>query len=274
MNKKRKTKYALIYLALTAFIVITLLPYFWLVITSFKTRVDAFAIHPKIFFEATLDNYREAFLEKGMLQNLKNSVIVMLATVAVSLALGLPSAFAFSRFPTRGDQVLLNYLLGTRFTPFVVLALPLYLMMSQIGLLNTYTGIIIAHVAFNLPFVIWMMRGFFDAIPKEIDEAARMEGLSWFQIFMVIDIPLGKSGLAATAVFCAINSWNEFLMALILTGRSTVTMPVAVPGLMTPQGTLWGQIAAVGTVITIPVLVFAILVQKHMVAGMTMGAVK
>ena len=274
MNKKRKTKYALIYLALTAFIVITLLPYFWLVITSFKTRVDAFAIPPKIFFEATLDNYREAFLEKGMLQNLKNSVIVMLATVAVSLALGLPSAFAFSRFPTRGDQVLLNYLLGTRFTPFVVLALPLYLMMSQIGLLNTYTGIIIAHVAFNLPFVIWMMRGFFDAIPKEIDEAARMEGLSWFQIFMVIDIPLGKSGLAATAVFCAINSWNEFLMALILTGRSTVTMPVAVPGLMTPQGTLGGQIAAVGTVITIPVLVFAILVQKHMVAGMTMGAVK
>lgn len=274
MNKKRKTKYALIYVALIAFIVITLLPYFWLVITSFKTRVDAFAIPPKVFFEATLDNYREAFLEKGMLQNLKNSVIVMLATVGVSLVLGLPSAFAFSRFPTRGDQVLLNYLLGTRFTPFVVLALPLYLMMSQVGLLNTYTGIIIAHVAFNLPFVIWMMRGFFDAIPKEIDEAARMEGLSWFQIFMVIDIPLGKSGLAATAVFCAINSWNEFLMALILTGRSTVTMPVAVPGLMTPQGTLWGQIAAVGTVITIPVLIFAILVQKHMVAGMTMGAVK
>ena len=274
MNKKRKTKYALIYLALIAFLVITLLPYFWLVITSFKTRVDAFAIPPKVFFQATLDNYREVFLEKGMLQNLKNSVIVMLATVGVSLVLGLPSAFAFSRFPTKGDQVLLNYLLGTRFTPFVVLALPLYLMMSKVGLLNTYTGIIVAHVAFNLPFVIWMMRGFFDAIPKEIDEAARMEGLSWFQIFMVIDIPLGKSGLAATAVFCAINSWNEFLMALILTGRSTVTMPAAVPGLMTPQGTLWGQIAAVGTVITIPVLIFAILVQKHMVAGMTMGAVK
>lgn len=274
MNKKRKTKYALIYLALIAFLVITLLPYFWLVITSFKTRVDAFAIPPKVFFQATLDNYREVFLEKGMLQNLKNSVIVMLATVGVSLVLGLPSAFAFSRFPTKGDQVLLNYLLGTRFTPFVVLALPLYLMMSKVGLLNTYTGIIVAHVAFNLPFVIWMMRGFFDTIPKEIDEAARMEGLSWFQIFMVIDIPLGKSGLAATAVFCAINSWNEFLMALILTGRSTVTMPVAVPGLMTPQGTLWGQIAAVGTVITIPVLIFAILVQKHMVAGMTMGAVK
>ena len=119
-----------------------------------------------------------------------------------------------------------------------------------------------------------MMKGFFDAVPKEIDEAARVEGYSWFRVFVSIDIPLAKSGLAATSVFCAINSWNEFLMALILTGRGTATMPVAIPGMMTPQGTLWGQIAAVGTVITIPVLIFAIMVQKHMVAGMTMGAVK
>ena len=113
-----------------------------------------------------------------------------------------------------------------------------------------------------------------DKLSKEIDEAARIEGYSWFRVFLSIDIPLAKSGLAATAVFCAINSWNEFLMALILTGRDTATMPVAIPGMLTPQGTLWGQIAAVGTVITIPVLIFAIIVQKHMVAGMTMGAVK
>ena len=146
--------------------------------------------------------------------------------------------------------------------------------MSKIGMLNSSVGIIVAHVAFNLPFVIWMMKGFFDAIPKEIDEAARVEGYSWFKVFLKIDIPLVKSGLAATAVFCAINSWNEFLMALILTGRDTVTMPVGVPGLLTPQGTIWGQVSAVGTVITIPVLIFAILVQKHMIAGMTMGAVK
>ena len=146
--------------------------------------------------------------------------------------------------------------------------------MRKIGMLNSYVGIIVAHVAFNLPFVIWMMKGFFDAIPKEIDEAARVEGYSWFKVFLKIDIPLVKSGLAATAVFCAINSWNEFLMALILTGRDTVTMPVGVPGLLTPQGTIWGQVSAVGTVITIPVLIFAILVQKHMIAGMTMGAVK
>lgn len=274
MRKNKTIMYTLIYIALIIYLMITLLPYIWLIITSFKTRVDAFAIPPKLFFDGTLDNYYEVFINKGMLQNLKNSVIVMLATVGSSLLLGLPSAFAFSRFPMKRDGVLLNYLLGTRFTPFVVLALPLYLIMSKVGLLNTYVGIIIAHVAFNLPFVVWMMKGFFDAIPREIDEAARVEGMGWLRIFTAIDIPLAKSGLAATAVFCAINSWNEFLMALILTGRNTVTMPVAVPGLMTPQGTLWGQIAAVGTVITIPVLIFAIIVQKHMVSGMTMGAVK
>ena len=272
MNKK--LKYGLLYAGLTIFLFIVLMPYIWLILTSFKTRVDAFAIPPKIFFKGTLSNYYEAFITKGMLHNLINSIIVMIATVAISMILGLPSAYAFSRFPSRGDRLLSNYLLGTRFTPVVVLALPLYLMMSRMGLLNTYVGIIIAHVAFNLPFVVWMMRGFYDAIPKEIDEAARVDGLGWFHIFLSIDTPLARSGVAATAVFCAINSWNEFLMALILTGRNTTTMPVAIPGLLTPQGTIWGQISAVGTVITIPVLVFAILVQKHMISGMTMGAVK
>lgn len=274
MKKKRNIKYVVIYTLLILFLVITLLPYIWLVITSFKTRVDAFAIPPKLFFKVTFQNYYEAFISKGMIKNLWNSLVVMLATVGIGLGLGLPSAFAFSRFRTKSDKVLLNYLLGTRFTPIVVLALPLYLMMSKIGLLDSYVGIIVAHVAFNLPFVVWMMKGFFDAVPKEIDEAARVEGYSWLKVFLFIDIPLAKSGLAATAVFCAINSWNEFLMALILTGRSTVTMPVAIPGLLTPQGTIWGQIAAVGTVITVPVLIFAIKVQKHMIAGMTMGAVK
>ncbi len=274
MTKKKGIRCAIIYILLIVFLVITLLPYLWLVLTSFKTKLDAFSIPPKVFFQVTFDNYREAFLDGGMLKNLRNSLIIMIAAVGIGLAIGLPSAFAFSRFKTRGDQFMLNYLLGTRFTPFVVLALPLYLIMSKCGLLNSFVGIIVAHISFNLPFVVWMMKGFFDAVPKEIDEAARIEGYSWFRVFLSIDIPLAKSGLAATAVFCAINSWNEFLMALILTGRDTATMPVAIPGMLTPQGTLWGQIAAVGTVITIPVLIFAIIVQKHMVAGMTMGAVK
>jgi multiple sugar transport system permease protein len=266
--------YKRIYLLLIIYIIITLLPYAWLILTSFKTRVDSFSIPPKLLFSPTFDNYREAFIDKGFLMNLKNSIIVTSFSTFFALALGLPSAYAFSRFPIKGDKALFYYLLGTRFTPIVVLALPLYLIMSNLKLLDSYTGIIIAHVAFNLPFVVWMMKGFFEMIPREIDEAAIVDGCSWPYVFFKMAIPLSKSGIAATAVFCAVNSWNEFLMALILTGRNTATMPVAIPGLMTPQGTIWGQIAAVGTVITIPVLIFAIIIQKHMVKGMTMGAVK
>ncbi len=264
----------LIYLFLTVYIVITLTPYLWLVLTSFKTRVDAFAVPPKWIFQPIFYNYVQAFIDKGFILNLRNSIIITSVSTALSLVIGLPSAYAFSRFPIKGDRVLLYYLLGTRFTPIVVLCLPLYLIMAKLGLTDNYLGVIIAHITFNLPFVVWMMKGFFDMVPREIDEAAVVDGCGWFYIFTRMAIPLAGSGLAATAVFCAVNSWNEFMMALILTGHKTATMPVAVPGLLTPQGTIWGQIAAVGTVITIPVLVFAILVQKHMIKGMTMGAVK
>lgn len=273
-TQKNYKKHTLTYLLLFIYIFITLMPYLWLVITSFKTRVDAFAIPPKWIFDPTFSNYIQAFMDKGFLLNLRNSIVITSVSTALSLIIGLPSAYAFSRFPVKGDKVLFYYLLGTRFTPIVVLCLPLYLIMVKLGLTDNFLGIIIAHITFNLPFVVWMMKGFFDMIPKEIDEAAIVDGCSWFYVFSRIAIPLAGSGLAATAVFCAVNSWNEFMMALILTGRSTATMPVAIPGLLTPQGTIWGQIAAVGTVITIPVLIFAILVQKHMIKGMTMGAVK
>ena len=259
---------------LVIYIILMLIPYVWMLMTAFKLRVDAFAMPPKIFFKPTLDNFRVAFVDKNFLQNLLNSLIVTSATTFFSLLLGLPSAYSFSRFPFKGDKVFYYYLLGTHFTPIIVLALPLYLIMSKLNLTNTHAGIIIAHTAFNLPFVVWMMKGFFDTVPHEIDEAARVDGCSWFQVFLRIALPLTKSGIAATSVFCAINSWNEFLMALILSGRDTRTLPVAIPGLLTPQGTFWGQISAVGAVITVPVLIFAIIVQKNMVKGLTLGAIK
>ena len=256
------------------FVFLYLVPYLWLIGTSVKNRVDAFSIPPKIFIKPIIDNYRTVFLEKNFLGNFWNSIFVTFAVTAISLAIGVPSAYAFSRFQMKGDKIFFFYLLGTRFTPVIVLALPLYFIMTDLKLLNTFAGIIIAHSAFNIAFVIWMMKGFFDTVPKEIDESARVDGCSWFTIFIKMALPLSAHGISATSVFCAINSWNEFLMALILTGYKTATLPVALPGLMTPQGTFWGQIAAVGSVITIPVLIFTFLVQKYMVQGMSAGAVK
>ncbi len=263
-----------IFILFIVFIFIYLVPYVWLIATSFKTRLDAFSMPPKIIFNPITDNYRTVFLEKKFLLNMKNSIIITFAVTLISLAVGVPSAYAFSRFSMRGDKVFFFYLLGTRFTPVIVLSLPLYFIMSNFKLLNTFTGIIIAHSAFNIAFVIWMMKGFFDTIPREIDESARVDGCSWLSVFIRMAVPLSVHGISATAVFCAINSWNEFLMALILTGRNTATLPVALPGLMTPQGTFWGQIAAVGSTITIPILIFTIIVQKYMVQGMSAGAIK
>jgi multiple sugar transport system permease protein len=274
MNRKEHVLRNTLIIILLLFIIFYLIPFFWLIATGFKTRVDAFSIPPKLIFNPTISNYHEVFVEKHFLSNLRNSMIVTFSVTAISLIVGVPSAYAFSRFRMRGDKIFFFYLLGTRFTPVIVLALPLYFIMTDIGLLNTFAGIIIAHSAFNIAFVIWMMKGFFDTIPKEIDESARVDGCSWFSVFIRIGVPLSANGIAASSVFCAVNSWNEFLMALILTGRNTATLPVALPGLLTPQGTLWGQIAAVGSVITIPVLFFSFIVQRYMVQGMSAGAVK
>ena len=274
MTKKRLAVKRTVLIIFILFILIYLIPYLWLVGTSFKTRVEAFSIPPKIMFKPIIENYKTVFIEKEFLKNLLNSIIVVFFVTSISLSVGIPSAYAFSRFRMKGDKVFFFYLLGTRFTPVIVLSLPLYFIMANLKLLDTFVGIIIAHSAFNIAFVVWMMKGFFDTIPKEIDEAARIDGCSWFGALLRITAPLAANGIVATSIFCAINSWNEFLMAMILTRHKTATLPVAIPGLMTPQGTFWGQIAAVGSVITIPVLIFTFIVQKYMVQGMSMGAIK
>ena len=223
------------------FVVIYLVPYFWLISTSLKTRIDAFSVPPKILFSPISENFSTVLIEKNFLANFGNSILVTLAVTIISLAIGVPSAYAFSRFRMKGDRIFFFYLLGTRFTPVIVLALPLYFIMTDLRLLNTFAGIITAHSAFNIAFVIWMMKGFFDTVPKAIDESARVDGCNWFTVFFRIVLPLTGHGIAATSVFCAINSWNEFLMALILTGRKTATLPVALPTLMTPSGDLLGS---------------------------------
>jgi multiple sugar transport system permease protein len=251
-----------------------LLPYFWLIVTSLKSRVDTFSIPPRLAFSPTLDNYYTAFVTKGFASNLKNSLIVAVFSTLLSVLVGVPSAYAFSRYRLRGQDWQFFFILVTRMTPPVVLVLPLYLIMARINQIDSYLAVVIAHTTFNLPLVIWMMKGFFDSVPVEIDEAGLVDGCSAFAVFSRLVLPLTAGGLAATAILCAIFSWNEFLFALILTGRNTATLLVAVPRLMTIAGTFWGQVAAVGTVITVPVLIFAFAVQRYLVAGLTFGAIK
>ncbi|MGX8012325.1 carbohydrate ABC transporter permease [Mesorhizobium sp. ORM8.1] len=257
----------------TVAILAYLSPLLWLVLTSFKNRVDIFALTSKLTFTPTLDNYREAFQNKGFNRNLINSVVVALASTAIALVVGVPAAYSLSRRSGRLQGVYLLILLGTRLLPAMVLSVPLFLLAYQLGLSGTYTAVIAAYLTFSIPFTVWMMRGFFMAVPTSLDEAARLDGCSHLGAFLRIVLPLTRGGLAATSIFCLINSWNEFLFALVLTSRDTATIPVAVPNLLTPIGTFWGQIAAVGTVTVLPVVIFAFAVQRHMVAGMTGGAI-
>jgi len=274
IRTRRRVKVGVTYVGVLFILLVILTPYVWLVLTSFKDRVDAFAIPPKILFTPTLDNYVTAFGQKGFTQNLVNSAIVATLSTVLALVVGVPAAYSLARFKVRGNRIVMMALLAARLLPAIVLAVPLFILFSGAGLIDTYWALVLAYLTFNLPFTVWMMRGFFLAIPVEIDEAAIMDGCSFVGAFFRVVLPLTLGGLAATAIFCVINSWNEFLFALILTGRHTATLPVAIPGLLTPYGTYWGQIAAVGTVTTIPVLLFAFAVQRYLVRGMTGGAIQ
>ncbi len=274
MKSNRRWQRTLMYMVALAFTVIILVPYAWLVLSSFKNRSDAFSIPPKFFFSPTLENYKVALLDKGYLHNVFNSSVVALGATACALLIGVPSAYGFARFRLPGKQILLFYLLASRMLPTIVLALPLFIFFANERLIDTYRGIIVAHVTFDLPFVVWMMKGFFDGLPQELYEAAIIDGTNQFGAFVRVALPLSAGGLAATAIFCIINSWNEFLFALLLTGRNTSTLPVIIPTMLTPYGTYWGQIAAMGTVTTVPVLIFAFSVQRYLVRGLAGGAVR
>ncbi|MFV0253229.1 MAG: carbohydrate ABC transporter permease [Beutenbergiaceae bacterium] len=254
-----------------ALMVVYLSPIAWLILTSFKSRVDIFSSAPTLLFTPTLDNYVQAFVEKGFADNLVNSAAVGLISTVIAMTVGVPAAYSLSRISS-GESFMMA-LLAARLLPAMVLAVPLFVLASSLGVRDTYFALVAAHLTFALPFTVWMMRGFFLAVPTSLDEAARLDGCGEWRTFFAVILPIVKPGLAATSIFCLINSWNEFLFALVLTGRNTETLPVAIPSLITPIGTSWGQVAAVGTVTILPVLIIAFIVQKHIVAGMTGGAI-
>ncbi|MEI7546357.1 MAG: carbohydrate ABC transporter permease [Mycobacteriaceae bacterium] len=247
-------------------------PMIWMVLSSFKNRVDIFESTPQLTFSPTMANYVEAFSAKGFGDNLTNSLIVAAVSTVLALLVGVPAAYSLSRHRGRFQGTYLLLLLAARLLPAIVLSVPLFVLANKIGIGGSYLAVVIAHLTFSIPFTVWMMRGFFMAVSQSLDEAAQLDGCSTFGTFLRIVLPLTAGGLAATAIFCFINSWNEFLFALILTGKKTATLPVAVPNLMTPIGTFWGQICAVGTVTVVPVLVLAFAVQRYIIVGMTGGA--
>ena len=272
-----KLKSLIKYFEIVFIIIVTLIsfiPFLWLILTSFKFRTDILSPVLKLFFSPTLSNYTKAFVEGEFSTYFLNSLTIATGNVILCLFIGLPAAYAFSRFKVFGEKHIFFYVLSTRMAPAIALVLPLYMFFKQIGILGTTAAVIIAHATFNLALVIYLMKNFFNDIPKEIDEAALVDGASEFDIFLKIILPNAKSGIIVVAIITFLFSWNEFLFTLLIGGSNTTTLTAAFPGLVTPLGTYWGQLAAVSVVVSLPVIIFVWYLQKHLVRGLTFGAIK
>ena len=266
------------YLILTIALIATLAPVYWMITISFKYEVDQFAVPPRWFsFTPTGEHYADAFVTRGFGQYLLNSLIVAAGSTFCALVLGTLAAYSLARFrlPHRLDRKLALWILSTRMFPAIVTAVPLFLIMRDLRLVNTKLSLLIVYTAFNLPFVVWMMRGFFAEVPRDLEEAAMVDGDSRMGALWRIVLPLVTPGLAATAVFCLIASWNEFLFALVLTQTDeAMTLPVGIAGRVTQYGIKWGVMSAAAVVAMVPILAFALSVQKYLVRGLSLGAVK
>lgn len=260
-------------------------PVLWIILTAFKTHNDALAIPPVWFFEPTLENFREVFfraysagaeaVDTGFARFFFNSIYISGTSVLIALIVGTLAAYGFSRFPLKGNDTYLFVILTTRMMPAIVVIIPIFLMFQVTDLAGSYTGIILLYAAFNVPFTVWMMKSFFDELSPDVEDAARMDGSSEAKIFFKICMPQVLAGIAATAVFGLILTWNEFLFALLLTGVETRTIPVAMAQTIGGDiGVRWGLLAAIETLFLVPVIVFVFLLQNHLLRGVTFGTIK
>lgn len=256
---------------LLALLVFFLFPLAWMILSSLKTNLQAMAYPPLWLFRPTLENYVAVFAENPFLQYVLNSTVVAVLAVGVSLACGLPAAYTMARYRQSGLGFLF---LMVRILPGIAFLVPLFVIYRRLGLINTLGGIALSHVIVVLPLVVWIMAGFFEDIPRELEEAALIDGCSRAGTFVRIILPLARPGIVAATILSFIASWNNFIFVLILGGKDTVTLPMAVYSFVSFEDVNWGGLTAAATVITVPILVLSLVVQKYLAGGLTMGAVK
>ena len=247
-------------------------PLFWMVLMSLKTR--ALALDPGVWlFKPTFDNFVKVFENRNLTLYLRNSAVTVIATTLLSLILGSLAAYGFARFSFKRRESLAFLVLCIQMLPPMALITSLFVLAQTLRLFDTQLVLVITYMIFNIPFTIWMMRGFFEEIPAAIEEAAMIDGCSRAQIFYRILLPLTAPGLVATAIFCVINSWNEFVYAMFLTGADANTLPTTATLFLSVTGVVWGELASVGVITAFPVILFAVIVQRYMIRGLTFGAV-
>lgn len=302
-SKRQKTVAG--FLVIT-YALITLLPLFWIIGTGFKSSSDAIAYPPKVIFEPSLEGYVNLFTtqtrqsadylaanppenwyeeivhEKGMViagpsrfgERFTNSVIIGFGSTFLSVFLGTLAAYAFSRFRVPLKDDLLFFILSTRMMPPIAIAIPIFLMFRSVGLSDTHAGMILLYTTVNLSLSVWLLKGFIDEIPREYEEAALIDGYTRFQAFRKVVLPQAAAGIASTAIFCLIFAWNEYAFAVLLTSGTAQTAPPFLPTIIGVGGRDWPAVAAGVTIFLLPVMVFTILLRKHLLRGITFGAVR
>ena len=248
-------------------------PILWTVLTGFKSEVDAAASPPVLFFDATLDNYQAVF-SSHYRSYFENSVLIAGGSTLVALVLGLPAAYSLAFNPSKRSPAVLSWVLSTKMLPLVGALIPLLVIYKRVGLFDSRLGMILLYAAFNLPLVIWMMRSFFADLPRDILEAAIVDGARFFRIMTRVVLPLTAPGLAATVLLSVIFAWNEFLLAVNLTSAHAGTLPVFISSFQTSQGLFWAKMSAASTMAIAPVILAGWMAQRSLVRGLTFGAVK
>ena len=259
----------------TIILIVYVFPYAFLVSTSFKPPNDALAIPPTLLpQQISFENYANIGQFPSVRQSFWNSIIIALLSTVITITLSVPAAYAVARYSTFAGKLFLIGVLITRLIPPVSVGIPLFAIMRSLGLIDTHIGVALAHSTISVPLAIWLLASFMESIPRELDEAARVDGCSRFGALFRIIIPVAAGGIAVTAVFVFLASWNEFLFSLLLSSTGVKTAPIAIAEFKTQYGIQWGTMTSLAVLFSLPVIAFSLLMQKRIVAGMTMGAVK
>lgn len=275
LEARRLSSRALLWLILIAVVLLYGFPFLYMLFTSFKTPLETISVPPKLLPSVwTVDNYISALTRDGVLASFINSIITAVLSTLISLALAIPAAYAVTRFRTRTGRVFIVLALVARMVPPIVIGVPMISIFRNLGISDTSLALAIAHTTISLPLSIWLMSSFFEAVPGELEEAAKIDGNGRLGALWRVVIPVTAGGVAVTAIFAFLASWNEFLFALLLTAVRSQTTPIVIANFQTQFGLDWGSMTALAVIYSIPVILLTLLLQRHIVAGLTLGAVK
>jgi N,N'-diacetylchitobiose transport system permease protein len=276
VRKRRQRSRLLANVAGLAIVAVMLFPVYWMVATAFKPGRDILRIEPKwLPSPFTIANFEDAIHRPYFWDNVKNSVIIVCVVVTLSLAIGFLAALAIARFKFYGRGAVIAVIIGVQMIPITTMIIPMYLLLARAGQIDRLSGVIITYLTFVLPFTVWTLRGFVMGIPRELEEAAMVDGCTRFGAFMRILLPLIAPGLVATSIFAFVQAWNEFIYAyVLLTSQDNQTLQVWLASFTTLRGTDWGPLMAAATLTSLPVVIFFAIVQRRVAFGLTAGAVR